>query len=56
MTYTKNGIGKIEWGPGMRKVQKIVGLFIDDEKACLIGTRCAAFIMRESERIRSRRK
>jgi len=40
--------GKVTAAQACEKVQKIVALFIDEEKALLIGTRCAPIVMRES--------
>jgi hypothetical protein len=40
--------GGISAAQACEKVQKIVSLFIDEEKARLIGTRCAPIVMRES--------
>jgi len=59
-TTSKNFLGRIdatlsEWAEGKttaanacERVQKMVGLFIDEDKARHIGDRCAGIVMRES--------
>jgi len=40
--------GKLTAAQACEKIQKIVALFIDEDKAREIGSRCAPIVMRES--------
>lgn len=44
--------GKITAAEACEKIQKIVSLFIDEQKAREIGQKCAPFVMRESVEIK----